>query len=137
MFGRNSACFSPAFSRCNFASDFENMAQFNRKQMGAHEHAAAQKKERSFGSSAMRDLYNYLNPDQKEFIKPILAVLNEEAQIMLCTALLDYLETGKPSVPENVMLGGCFYYLTNCNDTHVREVLDNKILRPLRIDKNV
>ena len=42
--------------------------------------------------SVQGDLFNYLKPEQQETIKPILRIVKRPYQVMLCEALLDYLE---------------------------------------------
>ena len=42
--------------------------------------------------SVQGDLFNYLKPEQKETLKPILRIIKRQYQTMLCVALLDYLE---------------------------------------------
>ena len=50
------------------------------------------KKKFTFPPSAQSDLFNYLKPEQQEAIKPILRIVKRPYQVMLCEALLDYLE---------------------------------------------
>ena len=57
-------------------------------------------------------MLNYLKPEQREMIKPLLRVLKKPAQVELCSALLDYLEQGDVTPPANVALGGIFCYCT-------------------------
>ena len=48
------------------------------------------------------ELFNYLKPEQKEILKPILRLIKHRYQTVLCISLLDYLEgfgyqsTGNP-----------------------------------------
>ena len=46
----------------------------------------------TFPTSIQSDLFNYLKPEQQEAIKPILRIVKRPYQVMLCEALLDYLE---------------------------------------------
>lgn len=88
----------------------------NNKQMGAHEHAAAQDKAKGvtpqYPWSVQLDLFNYLKPSQQKMVQPILRRLKKPAQVELCVALLDYLEQGEANPPADILLGGVFLYLT-------------------------
>ena len=42
--------------------------------------------------SVQSDLFNYLKPEQQETLKLILRIVKRPYQVMLCEALLDYLE---------------------------------------------
>ena len=42
--------------------------------------------------SVQGNLFNYLKPEQQEKLKPILRIIKRPYQVMLCEALLDYLE---------------------------------------------
>ena len=46
----------------------------------------------SFPPSVQSDLFNYLDPQQQEAIRPYLRLLKHEHQEKLCVSLLDYLE---------------------------------------------
>ena len=50
------------------------------------------KKNFTFPPSIQSDLFNYLKPEQQETLKPILRIVKRPYQVMLCEALLDYLE---------------------------------------------
>ena len=50
------------------------------------------KKHFTFPPSIQSDLFNYLKPEQQEKLKPILRIVKRPYQVMLCEALLDYLE---------------------------------------------
>ena len=50
------------------------------------------KKKFVFPPSIQSDLFNYLKPEQQETLKPILRIVKRPYQVMLCEALLDYLE---------------------------------------------
>jgi len=63
-----------------------------------------------FPPSPQSDLFNYLRPEQQEFVKPILRVLKKPAQEELCCSLLDYLEQGDLIPPADTVLSGIFYY---------------------------
>ena len=83
-----------------------------------------------FPPSVQSDLFNYLRPEQQEFVKPILRVLKKPAQEELCCALLDYLESGEVIPPADISLGGMFYYITRAGMTE-DDPQDRRILRPL------
>lgn len=83
-------------------------------------------------NSVQADLFNYLKPKQKEFIKPLLRVLKKQAQEELCTALLDYLESGVIIPPVDFILGALFFYITRAGGGFKDDPSDQKILRPLR-----
>lgn len=63
-----------------------------------------------FPPSVQADLWQYLKPSQKEFVKPILRLLKPRAQEELCVALIDYLEQGDLIPPADTVLSGIFYY---------------------------
>lgn len=86
--------------------------------------------ERQFPPSVQSDLFNYLRPEQQEFVKPILRILKKPAQEELCCALLDYLESGEVIPPADISLGGMFYYITRAGMTE-DDPKDRRILRPL------
>ena len=86
--------------------------------------------EHQFPPSPQSDLFNYLRPEQQEFVKPILRVLKKPAQEELCCALLDYLESGEVIPPADISLGGMFYYITRAGMTE-DDPSDRRILRPL------
>lgn len=85
----------------------------------------------TFPPSIQGDLFNYLKPEQKEFIKPILRVLKKPAQEELCCSLLDYLESGEVILPEDFILGALFFYITRSGGGFPEEPENRKILRPL------
>ncbi len=74
-----------------------------------------------FPPSIQGDLFNYLKPEQKEIIKPILRILKKPAQEELCCSLLDFMETGVVLPPADITLAAIFIYLTS----------DSAIIRPL------
>lgn len=85
-----------------------------------------------FPPSVQSDLFNYLKPEQQEFVRPVLRILKKGAQEELCIALLDYLETGNPEPPANIQLGAFFMYLTRVGmEDQPSYENDTKILRPL------
>lgn len=45
-----------------------------------------------FPPSVQSDLWNYLKPQQREVLKPILRLIKRPYQAVLCTSILDYLE---------------------------------------------
>ena len=77
-----------------------------------------------WSNSPQADLWNYLKPEQKRVVRPILRRLKPPAQAGLCIALLDYMETGEQPQIDDVVVGGIFGYLTTC------------YIRPLRINKS-
>lgn len=84
-----------------------------------------------FPPSVQSDLFNYLKPEQQEFIKPILRVMKKPAQKELCTSLLDYMETGEVIMSENAVVDGMFIYLTRYNMQSDDDPTDKRIIRPL------
>ena len=84
-----------------------------------------------FPPSVQVDLFNYLKPEQQEFIKPILRVLKKSAQEELCCSLLDYLESGEVLPPSDLTLGALFFYITRSGGGFKDEPENRKILRPL------
>lgn len=68
-----------------------------------------------FPPSIQSDLFNYLKPEQQEYIRPILRMMKKSAQEQLCTSLLDYMETGEVIMSENAVVDGMFIYLTRYN----------------------
>lgn len=98
------------------------------QQKGTHEYATAQTKT---VSSVQEDLFNYLKPEQQEFIKPVLKVLRRNAQKDLCYSLLEYLETGDILPPADITTGALFYYLTRAGGDLPDDSSDKRIIRPL------
>lgn len=84
-----------------------------------------------FPPSIQSDLFNYLKPEQQEYIKPILRVMKKPAQEELCTLLLDYMETGEVIMTDNAVVDGMFIYLTRYNMPEENRVDDKRIIRPL------
>jgi len=102
------------------------------KQKGIDRAASASPKEGFvFPPSIQSDTFNYLNPEQQEFIRPILRVLKKPAQIELCTSLLDYMETGEIIPPADFTLGALFFYITRCGGEFQDDPSDKRIIRPL------
>ena len=87
-----------------------------------------------FPPSPQSDLFNYLRPEQQEFVKPILRVLKKPAQEELCVALIDYLETGIPEPPVTFNLGVIFMYIIHGCEPKGSDPADRKFLYPLRTD---
>ena len=85
--------------------------------------------------SIQMDLFNYLRPEQQEFIKPILRVLKKPAQEELCCSLLDYMESGEILPPEDFILGALFFYVTRSGGGFHEEPENRKIIRPLHYRK--
>lgn len=85
----------------------------------------------SFPPSVQSDLFNYLKPEQQEFVKPILRVLKKPAQAELCRSLLDYLESGEVIAPQDFTLGALFFYITRSGGGFEDDPSNKKILRPL------
>lgn len=84
-----------------------------------------------FPPSIQSDLFNYLKPEQQEYIKPILRVMKKPAQEELCTSLLDYMETGEVIMTDNAVVDGMFIYLTRYNMPEENRVDDKRIICPL------
>ncbi len=80
--------------------------------------------------SVQSDLFNYLSPEQRELVKPVLRILKRACQEELCLALLDYMESGAAAVPSELMLGSLFFYLTG--DGTPRQGERKGLIRPLR-----
>lgn len=87
--------------------------------------------EHQFPPSPQSDLFNYLRPEQQEFVKPILRVLKKPAQEELCVALIDYLETGIPEPPVTFNLGVIFMYIIHGCEPKGSDPADRKFLYPL------
>lgn len=88
-----------------------------------------QKKEKfEFPPSLQSELFNYLKPEQKEFVKPLLRVLKKPAQEELCCMLLDYMEARPFDMGNDQVVGGLFYYMTNNPGIEFKE---KPIIRPL------
>lgn len=80
-----------------------------------------------FPASVQSALFNYLKPEQQEFMKPILRVLKKRGLEELCTSLLDYLETGEVIPPTDAL----FFYITRSGGEFKDNPADKRILRPL------
>ena len=71
--------------------------------------------------SVQGDLFNYLKPEQQETLKLILRIIKRPYQVMICEALLDYLEgNGIQQIDEPVL------------DKIQRNIIEVCNLRPLR-----
>lgn len=102
------------------------------KQNIRHQASAGQSTEPFvFPQSVQSDLFNYLKPEQQEFVRPILRVLKKRAQEELCLSLLDYLENGEVIPPADFTLGALFFYITRAGGGFKEEPENKKILRPL------
>lgn len=117
------------------------------QQQGAHEHTPAQHLRESINSTTTDGrnfppyvcddlIKNYLRPEQEAFIRPILRVLKKQYQVELCTALMDYMETGVPYPPDNLTLGALFMQLTRVGLHECDDPRDKRIIRPLHISLN-
>ena len=71
--------------------------------------------------SVQGDLFNYLKPEQKATLKPILRIIKRPYQAMLCVALLDYLEGNGIQPIGNQML-----------DKLQKRIIEECELRPLK-----
>jgi len=67
----------------------------------------------SYPPSVQSELFGYLKPEQQTEIRSILRVLKKPAQVELCYALLDYLESGDLTAPQDFTLASIFNYLTS------------------------
>lgn len=119
---------------------------YRTQQQGAHEHTPAQHLNQSVNSTTNNGrnypsyvcddlIKNYLRPEQEAFIRPILRVLKKQYQVELCTALMDYMETGVPDVPEHLTLGALFMQLTRVGLPDYDDPNDKRIIRPLHISR--
>lgn len=81
--------------------------------------------------SVQSDLFNYLKPAQQARLRPLLRVLKHPAQMELCHTLLDFLETGESTPPQNPCLMGLFFYLTKPTPDVI--ATHKPILTPLHI----
>ena len=71
--------------------------------------------------SIQGDLFNYLKPEQQETLKFILRIIKRPYQVMICEALLDFLEgNGIQQIDEPVL------------DKIQRNIIEVCNLRPLR-----
>lgn len=71
--------------------------------------------------SVQGDLFNYLKPEQQETLKFILRIIKRPYQVMICEALLDFLEgNGIQQIDEPVL------------DKIQRNIIEVCNLRPLR-----
>ena len=75
----------------------------------------------TFPPSIQSDLFNYLKPEQQETLKPILRIVKRPYQVMLCEALIDYLEGNGTQQIDEPML-----------DKIQRNIIEVCDLRPLR-----
>lgn len=84
-----------------------------------------------FPPSIQSALFEYLKPEQQEFVKPVLRILKKPAQAELCCTLLDYMEQGNATPPQDVTLGALFIYLTRYGIDDNECAADKRIIRPL------
>lgn len=84
----------------------------------------------AYPTSAQAALFNYLKPEQQEFVRPLLRVLKKPAQVQLCYMLLDYMETGEVEMGMDVVVGGMFTYITRFGMCEAAKA-DPRIVRPL------
>ena len=87
--------------------------------------------------SVQNDLFNYLKPEQQEFVRPILRVMKKPAQMELCCMLLDSMETGEVEMGMNTVVCGMFTYLTRYGMKDYDNASDPRIIRPLSITKSL
>ena len=87
---------------------------------------------KNFPPSVQSELFAYLRHEQQEFVKPILRILKKPTQMELCTALIDYLETGIPEPPVTFNLGVIFMYIIHNAEPKGTDPSDRKFLYPLR-----
>ena len=83
-----------------------------------------------FPPSIQGDLFNYLKPEQQEAVKSILRVLKKPAQMELCCTLLDYMEQGEATPPQDLTLAAMYMYLTRVG---LGEDMSKAIIKPLRV----
>lgn len=81
-----------------------------------------------FPPSIQGDLFNYLKPEQQDAVKPILRVLKKPAQMELCCTLLDYMEQGEATPPQDLTLAAMYMYLTRFG---LGEDMSKAIIKPL------
>lgn len=91
----------------------------------------------NFPPSIQGYLWNYLKPQQQEFIKPVLRILKKPAQEELCCSLIDYMESGNPVPPTDFTLAALFMYLTREGMDEDNDPNDVRIIRPLTTNKRV
>ena len=84
--------------------------------------------------SVQAELFNYLRKEQQEYVRPVLRAFKKKMQEKLCVALLDYMETGKAEIPDNIQLGGAFLFLTRFGLPMEDDVTDRRIIRPFVVE---
>ncbi len=82
-------------------------------------------------------LFDYLRKEQQEYVRPVLRAFKKKMQVKLCVALLDYMETGKAEIPENVQVGAAFMFLTRYGLPEDDNASDRRIIRPFVISKTL
>ena len=76
------------------------------------------------------DLFNYLNPQQREALRPYLRLIKRQYQEKLCISLLDYLEgNGLETFSEPVLATLQEHIVQECN---LRPLTTSRIMRPLQ-----
>lgn len=106
------------------------LRRYRTPQQGAHEHTPAQHYKRE--DVLNHPIMVYLRPEQVVYLSGYLRVLKRKYQEELCVALMDYMETGIPCIPEDITIGALFMILTRIGlpcDTN-----DKRIIRPLTIN---
>lgn len=102
-------------------------AKDNRSEVSATENRSDVSKPKNykadfvFPPSIQGDLFNYLKPEQRNLLRPILRIIKRPYQTDLCLSLLDYLEGNGNQSTGNLML--------DCLQQSIIEVCE---LRPLR-----
>lgn len=66
----------------------------------------------NFPPSVQANLFEMLTPEQQKYVRPILRVIKKPAQIVLCKALIEHIETGADTTPQDITLGAIFLYIT-------------------------
>lgn len=98
-------------------------------QQGAHEHTPAQHYKRE--DVLNHPIMVYLRPEQVAYLSCFLRVLKRKYQEDLCIALMDYMETGIPCIPEDITIGALFMLLTRVGLQGNDNPNDKRIIRPL------
>lgn len=80
-------------------------------------------------------LFDYLRKEQQEYVRPVLRAFKKKMQVRLCVALLDYMETGKADVPDNIQVGAAFMYLTRYGLPEADNPDDRRIIRPFVLSR--
>lgn len=75
-------------------------------------------------------LFCYLKPAQQAHVRPMLRMFTPKQQDDLCVALLDYMESGVPSLPHESRARACFLCLTRLGMPH-NDIVQERVIRPL------